>query len=200
MARDDAGLGNGVGSEIETSQGPACLASKAGNPLESEQPTRSLSFPQMVPNSTEQRALLPSPPRPGSADGVSSRWGEGVAHAGEPSRGATSSPFRVPLLPTASPLPPQLILQDTLLITGTALPAEGSPRLRQVNRGTGWGGRGPGAVGSPPAAATSPAARPPAAGVLPLTSTVGGTCMGSYVCIRGNTWACADHMSLHELA
>ncbi|CAI9166086.1 unnamed protein product [Rangifer tarandus platyrhynchus] len=31
MARDDAVLGSGVGSEIETSQGPTCLASKAGN-------------------------------------------------------------------------------------------------------------------------------------------------------------------------
>lgn len=49
MARDDATLGSGVSSEIETSQGPACLASKAGNLLESEQPTRSLSFPQKVP-------------------------------------------------------------------------------------------------------------------------------------------------------
>ena len=49
MAHDDAALGSGVGSEIETSKEPACLASEAGNTLESEQPTRSLSFPQKVP-------------------------------------------------------------------------------------------------------------------------------------------------------
>lgn len=49
MARDDAMLGSGVGSEIETSKGPACLASEAGNLLESEQPTRNLPFPQTVP-------------------------------------------------------------------------------------------------------------------------------------------------------
>ena len=49
MARDDATLRSGVGSEIETSKGPACLASEAGNLLESEQPTRNLPFPQTVP-------------------------------------------------------------------------------------------------------------------------------------------------------
>ena len=75
--------------------------------------------------------------------------GGGVGtHRGARQR-AVSSPFRVFLLSTASPLPPQLILQDMLLVTGTALPAERSPHLRQVNRGMSGEAKGPVLWGAP---------------------------------------------------
>lgn len=101
-----------------------------------------------------------------------------MAHTGEPGRGAASFPFRVSPLFMASPLPPQLILQDTLPVTGTALLAEVSPHLCQVNRGTGGEGEGLVLWGAPHCC-HSLAAKPTAAEVLPLTGAVGGVCMGS---------------------
>ena len=91
----------------------------------------------------------------------------------------------------ASPLPPQLTLQDTLLVTGTALLAEVSPRLCQVNRGTGGEGEGLVLWGAPHCCHKP--GRQANCSRGPASDGRCGRCVrGTLSCTRGDTRACAE--------